>query len=240
MTEEVENHSSNVYELLNQQLELAGYLLEKKADILQLVSIQDSFKPLFIDFVSGKNRHRRLFGGGKSQPLARAIGLKGQYYPDVLDVTAGLGRDGFVLATLGCAVSMLERSPVIAALLADAIERAGHDDETASITQKLQLHNIDSQEYLQQLSKDKFPSVIYMDPMYPHREKSALVKKEMRIFRDLVGDDTDSRELLVMARRRVEKRVVVKRPKGAENLAGLKPHSQISSKNTRYDIYLPE
>ena len=224
---------------LNQALAGKGYQLEYDGDVLQLTSIEQAFKPLSIDFVAGRNRHRRLFGGGAGQSLARAVGIKGTYRPVVLDVTAGLAKDTFVLATLGCEVIMLERSPVIAALLANALERATADIDIVAIIQRLSLLQADSLHYLQQMSAENLPSVIYMDPMYPHRDKSALVKKEMRIFRDLVGDDRDSSQLLQLARQKVLKRVVVKRPKGAGFLGECKPHSQISSKNTRYDIYLP-
>ena len=216
-----------------------GYQLDFDGDVLQLSAIESAYKPLSIDFISGKNRHRRLFGGGKNQPLARSVGIKDKYRPDVIDVTAGLGRDAFVLASLGCKVTLLERSPVIAALLENALCRANQDAEVARIVERMQLIQSDSMEYLSKLADDELPSVIYMDPMYPHRDKSALVKKEMRIFREIVGEDEDSDRLLKLARQRVKKRVVVKRPKGAPCLAEIKPHSQISSKNTRYDIYLP-
>lgn len=224
---------------LNQQIRVSGYQLQKHDDILQLVQLDHAFNPLVIDFTSGKSRHRRIFGGGKNQPLARAVGIKGQYFPDILDITAGLGRDAFVLATFGCQVRLLERSEVVVALLANALQRAGQDAEIMPIIQRMQLLQTDSMDYLRELPEVQYPSVIYMDPMYPHREKSALVKKEMRIIRDLLGDDMDSDDLLLTARKRARKRIVVKRPKGAAYLADIKPHSQVASKNTRYDLYLP-
>ena len=231
--------SSSDFTKLNKQLVEIGYQLEFDGELLQLSCIDSAYKPLSIDFISGKNRHRRLFGGGKNQPLARSVGIKDKYRPDVIDVTAGLGRDAFVLATLGCKVTMLERSPVIAALLGNALGRASQDSEVAMVVARMQLIQTDSLQYLSNLAVEDLPSVIYMDPMYPHRDKSALVKKEMRIFREIIGDDEDSDRLLQLARQRVKKRVVVKRPKGASYLAELKPHAQINSKNTRYDIYMP-
>ncbi len=136
-------------------------------------------------------------------------------------------------------MTMIERSPVIASLLENALQRAYQDSEVSGIVSRMKLINVDSLDYLESIEDSNKPDVIYMDPMYPHRDKSALVKKEMRIFRALVGDDSDSEYLLESARSKAVRRVVVKRPKGAGYLAGLKPHSELLSKNTRYDIYLP-
>ncbi|MGD2119070.1 MAG: class I SAM-dependent methyltransferase [Chromatiales bacterium] len=195
---------------------------------------------LNLDFTAGKNQHRRLFGGGRNQPLARAVGIKAGFLPQVLDVTAGLGRDAFVLASLGCQVDMLERSPVMAALLDDALQRAASHAEVSDICQRMHLLFHDSRDYLQQLTEEQYPDTIYLDPMYPERRKSALVKKEMRLLQQLVGKDEDSGELLLLALQRANKRVTVKRPKNAEYLAGIEPHASINSPNTRYDIYLPQ
>lgn len=74
---------------------------------------------IFVDFVGGAMAHRRRFGGGRGEAVAKAVGIKGDYLPDVVDATAGLGRDAFVLASVGCRVRMLERNPVVAALLDD-------------------------------------------------------------------------------------------------------------------------
>ncbi len=193
--------------------------------------------PVGVDFVSGKVAHRRRFGGGRGQPLARAVGLKQGRTPLVLDMTAGLGRDAFVLASLGCEVEMIERSPVIHALLQDGLNRALMDETTAPIVARMHLHRLDGRELgLDQLRHR--PDVVYLDPMYPHRRKSALVKKEMRLFQQIVGEDGDSAELLPAARAIALQRVVVKRPAGAEPLAQFDPAYQVSSPNTRYDVYL--
>ena len=144
----------------------------------------------------------------------------------------------FVLATLGCRVTMVERSSVIAALLEDGLVRALDDEETASIARRMHLVEADAITYLSNLEANKRPDVIYLDPMYPHREKSALVKKEMRIFRQIVGDDPDAGTLLTAALKCARARVVVKRPAKAEYLGGIKPHASITSPNTRYDLYI--
>ncbi|MEJ1354920.1 MAG: class I SAM-dependent methyltransferase [Candidatus Sedimenticola sp. (ex Thyasira tokunagai)] len=215
-------------------------LLLVKTD--QRLELRESGKkapgPVYIDFLSGKSAHRRRFGGGRGQPLARAVGLKQGRTPSVLDATAGLGRDAFVLASLGCEVCMVERSPVIAALLEDALLRAQDDAEVSVIVSRMKLLCGDAKEQLLALPQEAWPDVVYMDPMYPHREKSALVKKEMRTFRALVGDDEDSAELLEAARKVARNRVVVKRPAKAATLDEIKPSMAITSPNTRYDVYL--
>ena len=84
---------------------------------------------IFVDFVGGAMAHRRKFGGGRGEAVAKAVGIKGDYLPDVVDATAGLGRDAFVLASVGCRVRMLERNPVVAALLDDGLARGYADAE---------------------------------------------------------------------------------------------------------------
>src|SRR5690606_23122611 len=106
--------------------------------------------PVFADFVEGALAYRRLHGGGRGQPVARAVGLKPGIYPKVLDATAGLGRDAFVLAALGCEVVMLERSPIIAALLDDALARAALESEVAPIVARMTLIQADARQWLAQ------------------------------------------------------------------------------------------
>lgn len=209
--------------------------------LLALSSLQDEFKgTVHIDFVHGKLAHRREFGGGRGQPLARAIGLKHGANPTVIDATAGLGRDAFVLANLGAQVTMIERSPILAALLNDGLQRLANSTVEPDIAHiQLRLIHANAIEWLQQQAQktDGRPDVVYLDPMYPHRSKSALVKKEMRALRALVGDDVDSAQLLHAARQCALKRVVVKRPKGAPTINDSKPSGNVQSKNTRYDLY---
>lgn len=199
--------------------------------------------PFFIDFSHGQSAHRHQFGGGRSQPLARAIGLKGGANPTVVDATAGMGRDAFVLACLGASVTLLERSPILAALLADGLQRAAVDPQLdTTIPARMKLLEANAIQWLKTCPTGQRPDVVYLDPMYPHRNKSALVKKEMRILRALVGDDDDAGELLQAALRCATKRVVVKRPRGAPHIVpaskqALRPASALESKNTRYDIY---
>ncbi|MCK4837362.1 MAG: class I SAM-dependent methyltransferase [Desulfobulbaceae bacterium] len=195
--------------------------------------------PVWVDFTGGKTDYRRRRGGGRKQTLVRAIGVKGKNLPTVLDATAGLGQDSFVLACQGCRVEMMERNPVIAALLEDGLRRAADDPAIGKIVRaRMVLSSGDSLTELAKIPANHRPQVVYLDPMFPHRSKSALVKKEMRILRTLVGDDEDSDQLLTVALRVAHKRVVVKRPAYAPPLNGPKPDLAFKSKNNRFDVYL--
>ena len=193
--------------------------------------------PLFVDFLGGPIEYRRRQTTSRKEAIARAVGLKGGASLVVLDLTAGLGRDSFILASLGCTVRMVERSPMVAALLADGIERARQEPTLAEIMARISLIPGDSLDILRTWQGER-PEVAYIDPMYPHRGKSALVKKEMRLIRLLVGDDEDSDGLLAAALSVAGRRVVVKRPRLAPALAGPAPNFAIGGKNSRFDVYL--
>jgi len=193
---------------------------------------------IFVDFVSGAMAHRRRFGGGRGEAVAKAVGVKSGYLPDVVDATAGLGRDAFVLAAIGCRVRMLERHPVVAALLDDGLQRGYQDAEIGGwLRERLTLIHAPSAQALGDIMPA--PDVVYLDPMYPHRQKSAMVKKEMRVFQSLVGADEDADALLEPARRLAKKRIVVKRPDYAPPLAGVATQSAVVTKSHRFDIYPP-
>lgn len=200
---------------------------------------------IFVDLIGGAVGHRRKFGGGKGQAIAKAAGLNKGATPTVLDGTAGLGRDAFVLASLGCKVQMVERHPVVAALLDDGLERAKQDQEIGVwVSERMSLIHASSHTALNDLAKDESfirPDVVYLDPMYPHPEnkkKSALVKKEMRVFQSLVGADLDADNLLEPALQLATKRVVVKRPDYANWLNKEKPTMAIETKKNRFDVYV--
>jgi len=193
---------------------------------------------IFVDFAGGTMAHRRKFGGGRGEAVAKAVGIKGSYLPDVVDATAGLGRDAFVLASLGCKVRMLERNPVVAALLDDGLARGYRDAEIGPwLRERMTLLHASSLTALSELSPK--PEVVYLDPMYPHKQKSALVKKEMRVFQGLVGPDEDADGLLEPARRLATKRIVVKRPDYAPPMADIAAQAAVITKNHRFDIYTP-
>ncbi|MBO1927208.1 class I SAM-dependent methyltransferase [Thiomicrorhabdus sp. 6S2-11] len=218
----------------------------KKSEYLQLSLLPPDSGVISIDFFGGKKAHRRQFGGGKGQPLVRAMGSVENGQPSIFDATAGMGGDAFVLASLGFKVHMNERSSIIAALLDDALQRAqlmadnGElDRESMQILQNLSLSHGDSAQVISEFARQgvRFDS-IYLDPMYPHKKKKAATKKEMATFQKLLGPDMDSSHLLESALQHANYRVAVKRPKGAEPIAhSVQPSTAIESPNTRYDIY---
>ena len=245
MTYAVAEQQSQAEELAHQlQLPLVeegssiDHLLNLTSTHLQLEQPKTRIGAIFVDFSTGKVGHRFRYGGGKGQLIAKAVGLNKVKSPDVLDLTAGLGRDAFVLASLGCRVKMVERSPIVAALLRDGLQRAVDVPEIAEVVARMKL--VES-EALQTLQREEIsPAVCYLDPMYPHSRKSALPGKEMMLFRGVVGEDQDAEQLLSAARKIATKRVVVKRPRKAELLGGQKPDFQMTGKSTRYDVYLPD
>ncbi len=218
----------------------AQFQLQLTSEQLELINREEpKTGAVFVDFVGGAVGHRRRFGGGRGQPIAKAVGLKGGANPEVVDATGGLGRDAFVIASLGCKVTLVERSPIVAALLEDGLNRAKQDEEVGPwIDERLRLVHADAIEWMNALKEEAFPEVVYLDPMFPHRTKSALVKKEMRLLQQLLGVDPDADSLLPAALRIARKRVVVKRPDDAPYLGEREPTMSITSKKHRFDVYV--
>jgi 16S rRNA (guanine1516-N2)-methyltransferase len=191
---------------------------------------------LICDFTSGAVAHRFRFGGGRGQALPKAVGMRGGRTPTVVDATAGLGRDAFLLASLGAEVTLIERSPEMHRLLAEGLERARKSGgDVADVINRMTLLHGDARDLLATLS----PEVVLVDPMHPARKKSALVKNEMRLIREIVGTDEDSVELMTAALATASKRVVLKWPLRADPMEGICAAShQIAGKSTRYDVFM--
>ena len=175
--------------------------------------------------------------------LVKAAKLKGVQTPAAIDCTAGLGEDSFLLAAAGFNVTMFERDATIAALLEDGLARAAANPALASIAARMSLHNGDSLEYLAALpsSGEAPPDVIYLDPMFPARTKSAAVKKKFQLLHVLERPcETTEEEALVRAALAAgPRKVVIKRPAKGPQLAGIKPSYSISGKAVRYDVLVP-
>jgi 16S rRNA (guanine1516-N2)-methyltransferase len=194
-------------------------------------------RPIYVDFLGGHLGRRRKNVVGAERMLAKAVGFKGKTL-HVVDATAGLGRDAFLLACMGCRVTIFERSPVMAALLLDGIWRTcGVPKVGEIVAQSMQLLPLDARPMLLEAGKALRADVVYLDPMFPARGKSALAKKEMRICRLVAGDDEDASELLQIALGAARKRVVVKRPLKAPPLGG-EPSIVYKGTTIRYDVYL--
>lgn len=191
---------------------------------------------LRVDFVSGAVAHRLRFGGGRGQALAKAMGLRAGKTPMIVDATAGLGRDAFLLASLGAEVVMIERSERMHSLLvqgmAEAVKEGG---EFREIVGRMTLLEGDAKDLLPELSGE----AILIDPMHPPRKNSALVKRELRQVREIVGTDADAVDLVRVALKHARNRVVLKWPAKADPIEGIQSCShQILGKSTRYDVFM--
>lgn len=193
-------------------------------------------KELRVDFVSGAVGHRLRFGGGRGQALAKAMGLRAGKTPMIVDATAGLGRDSFLLASLGAQVVMIERSEIMHSLLVQGMDRAVKEGgEFCEIIDRMTLLKGDAKTLLPELSCD----AILIDPMHPPRKNSALVKRELRQVREIVGTDDDAADLVRVALKIARNRVVLKWPAKADPIAGIQEYShQILGKSTRYDVFM--
>lgn len=172
-------------------------------------------------------------------PLLKAVGIrKGDpHRPAVIDATCGLGEDTWLLAAHGCAVTAIERQPVIAALLRDAIDRATQSQpDTAG---RITLHTGDSAAWLPQAAGPR-PQALILDPMFPLGRR-AKERKPMRVLRLLAGDDDDATGLLAAALATNTHRVCVKRPLKAQAITNPDrpaPDIVYKGKAVRFDVYL--
>ena len=187
-------------------------------------------------FIEGPILHRLKYGKGRGQNLAKAVGMKFNKNRNIIDATAGLGYDSFILASLGAKVTLIERSQKMHELLQNGInEGISFGGEIEKIINRMELLFGDSKDILPKLT----PEVIMIDTMYKERKKTALVKNNMRLVREIVGPDTDYIELLEVALNCAKNRVVLKQPRYAEPIKDIKKCShQIIGKTIRYDIFI--
>lgn len=205
-------------------------------------------RQLQVDFATSSIQ-QRLQTFGKKHPLAKAIGLHklkaADPKPLIVDATAGLGRDSLMLAWLGCKMILIEQQPLLHALLADGLKRAFEHTKFAPLQPRMLLHHADSKTLLAEwaASPETQPDMVYLDPMFPIRQKSALVKKEMQMLQALVGKGIcieEEQALLDAALQSCKRKVVVKRPKEAPPLGGedaMQPDYAVGSPSMRYDVY---
>jgi 16S rRNA (guanine1516-N2)-methyltransferase len=217
-------------------------LLWVGADALSLQAVAARGRtpgPISVDFGGGAMRHRRR--GGQNELLGKAVGIGKKPALAVLDATAGLGRDSFVLADLGCRVILAEREAVVLALLDDGLERAARAEDAwlNRVAGRMTLHHGEASTLTAAVLNTL--DVIYLDPMFPERDKSAAVKKEMALFQTLFAGGTtadDAAQLLDWALGCDVARVVVKRPLRAPCLTLQQPSHTIAGKAVRYDVYV--
>lgn len=172
-----------------------------------------------------------------SELLVRAAKVRDCAEPWAIDATAGLGEDSFLLAAAGFRVSMYESDPTVAALARDALDRAQANPDLADIACRMELFEEDSVEAMSHLGDT--PDVIYLDPMFPERRKSAAVKKKFQLIHHLEAPCQNEGALLAAAISAGPRKVVVKRPAKGPHLAGVKPSHSLAGKAVRYDVIIP-
>jgi 16S rRNA (guanine1516-N2)-methyltransferase len=216
-------------------------LLAVTDDRIEVRQTDSTSGPVYSEFAGGPFGYRKTLPL-RRELLARAVGFKGQPL-DVIDMTAGLGRDDMVLALLGCRVTAIESHPVVFELLEDGLRRARRNPDMARvIEQRLHLVRGDSVATLASLPPGARPDVVYLDPMFPARGQSALVKKEMVLLSRLVGSGEDAERLLRAALASGCHRVVIKRPRHSPPLVvpgGPPPTLHFEGRAARFDVYFP-
>ncbi len=214
------------------------YLLVVTPHYVGLQQQHMASQAVYVDFLTKKWQRRLQQLSLKKEALARALGLKSKTRPIIVDATGGLARDSFLIAALGFELTLLERSPIVYTLINDGIKRAKQDPASHDAINRLRTVQTDAIIWLNQLKDQDKPDIIYLDPMFPLKKKSALSKKEMLIFHDIVGNDQDADSLLSTALTCATKRVVVKRPRLSEGLASRAPSFSLSGSSCRFDVYL--
>ncbi|CAL4325951.1 Ribosomal RNA small subunit methyltransferase J [Buchnera aphidicola (Protaphis terricola)] len=208
-------------------------------DTLELYDrLHPSQKSIKVDFLSKKNNYRCVNSKKKNEILYKAIGIKKNYFPYIIDATAGFGTEAFLFSFWGCYVVMIERNPIIGALLKDGLERAYNSKKIGNwLKKRLHLIFYDSLDILKKPILK--PDIIYLDPMYPNNKKKTLPKKNMQFLRKIIQDNDNYENLLKISRNLVKNRVIVKRPHYAKSLSSKEVSFSISNKKYRFDIYLP-
>ena len=186
-----------------------------------------------VQFDSAAMQHRRK--GGHNELLGRAVGLKADRKPPIWDATGGLGRDAFVLADLGCQVTLCERVPVLAWLLNQAVQAAAVSgvDQVRAAAEKMSVLAADSK-----TQRAPAGTVIYLDPMFPERKKAAAVKKEAAMLQHLADQTDDGESLWLWAWDQPVERIVVKRPLRAPILGHIRPAYTLKGKSVRFDVFI--
>ena len=186
-----------------------------------------------IRYDSAAMLHRRH--GGQNELLGRAVGVKNDRHPNVFDATGGLGRDAFVLADLGCRVTLCEQLPALAWLLHDAIlcAQVSRYEAVRDAAERMTVYVGDSE--AQSLGA---ATVIYMDPMFPERKKAAAVKKEAMMLQYLTAPNDGGEALMDWAWQQAVDRIVVKRPLKAPVLGQRKASFTLSGKSVRFDVFV--
>ena len=219
-------------EIITNNKEKFDILLSMDENGLALVS--ENMK-LYGDFSKSIKRIKQ--SNLQNEMLIHAAKMKGKKEKLIaIDATAGLGEDSILLAAYGYTVELYEKNPIIVELLKDAMERAKKISELRDVIERMKVHNEDSIIAMQKIQFN--PDIILLDPMFPERTKSALIKKKFQILHKIENPCSDENELLSSAIKANPKKIIIKRPLKGEYLAGIKPDYSLKGNSIRYDCII--
>ena len=203
------------------------------------------------DFDDGALQNRILAQSTNRSPLLKALGFSPgdkdrQGKLKLLDATAGLAEDSFLMAHFADHVTVVERSPLLHVILEDGLMRAKESMNyiTRHTAEKIKLEECGDSiclfEKLLEQHPTTYPDVVFLDPMHEEKYgKAALPKFKIQLARKLVGrgNEKDHQLLLEKAIPIARQRVVFKRP----ITALLDPKTTFSvtgGRAVRYDVYI--
>ena len=207
------------------------------ADII--LKLDDSGLSLICDGMTLRGDFSKMYQRVKpqvigSELLVRTAKIKDTDRPlTAIDATAGLGEDSLLLAAAGFYVRMYEQNPVIYELLCDAKRRAENDSALVNIVSRMNVICADSIDEMKNISFT--PDVVLLDPMFPERQKSALVKNKLQVIQKLEMPCINEADMLISAVNTKPQKLIVKRPPKGPYLANVKPDYSITGKAVRFD-----
>jgi 16S rRNA (guanine1516-N2)-methyltransferase len=209
------------------------YFHQEKLALMTSLAKKEGFKPFFLDFINIFESLEKKGASYFGSPLVKALGLKKNQSSLIWDISCGMGRDALLFLYFNAHVVAFERNRFMWALLKDAWLRAcKHPRLGPHFHNRFKLVGGDPRDY----SSEKRPDMIYFDPMYLDKTRKSLPGKEMRIIREVVGDDQDSEEVLEWAKKVARFRLVLKRARLSTNLGAAADHMYVG-RSTRFDTY---
>lgn len=195
----------------------------------------------FNNFANPSLIHRIKYGGGGRQAIAKAVGIKYNKSLKVIDATAGLGTDTFILASLGCQVYAIERNLIIYNLLKKRLATALENNFLEHFANNITINHGSAINIINSIIKQNIflPDVIYLDPMFSVNNKTAAPNKQIQLLKNIINNQVDEPNLLATCLQYNKFRVTVKRPKIAAYLENIKPNFSLLGKANRFDVYLP-
>jgi 16S rRNA (guanine1516-N2)-methyltransferase len=210
------------------------FVLNDKGPQWTLIDLYGEKPALTVDFSRPALASRRRKVSIRAELLIKAInqgpGAR------VLDMTAGLGTDAFILAAYGHQVVMLERSKTVYLLTQNGLDRAAENPSLKPIVERMLLYHWDST--IPFAAAKGFDAAI-VDPMFEAKKKNALSKGEMQMLQSFIGKGAELTPFLSAASQLGIKRSIVKRPR-SDRLVHHDPRPvyQLEGRRSRLDVFL--